>query len=86
VWRLRSPLTINTATLPPARSRPFRVSRFNAFPRGRGGLFADLSSFPHFERDPRDPDIYSQAGGRVAQRIMPRYFWDTALGFYEPFF
>jgi hypothetical protein len=49
------------------------------------------SSFPHFERDPRGPskspcsDIAAlrdrlPTGGKVAHRIMPRYFWDTILG------
>jgi hypothetical protein len=26
------------------------------------GVFSSLSSFPHFERDPHDPDIYQRAG------------------------
>jgi hypothetical protein len=53
-------------------------------------VFPGLSSFPHFERDPRGPpentcsDIAAlrdrlPAEDRVVQRIMPRYFWGTIL-------
>jgi hypothetical protein len=53
-------------------------------------IFPGLSSFPHFERDPRGPsqipcsDIAVlrdrlPAGGRVVQRIIPAYLWDTIL-------
>jgi hypothetical protein len=60
------------------------------------GVLPGLSSFPHFERDPRGPsesllcDIAAlkdrlPTGGRVSQRIMARYFWDTILGIKRSF-
>jgi hypothetical protein len=43
------------------------------------GVFPGLSSFPHFERDPRGPDVHSRLGKEMAHGARKSKECDTVF-------